>query len=151
MTADMLSWLRQQIEARKALAEAASGESWTARRVVEVGYMVADEDSGAAVARLWVEMGDLVDGFHSAGVDPLDTSKHMAFNDPRQIIADCEADLAILELHDDLHDCVTPTSSQVFPAGDHDEIPCPALQWLAFRYRHRPGYLPEWAPEGATP
>lgn len=68
-----------------------------------------------------------------------------------RIIADCEADLAILELHDDLHDCVTPTSSQVFPAGDRDEIPCPALQWLAYRYRHRPGYLPEWAPEGAAP
>lgn len=150
MTTDMSSWLRQQIETRKALAEAASGESWTARRVMDVGYMVADKDSGTAVARLWVEMGDLVDGFHSAGANPLDTSKHIAFNDPRQIIADCEADLAALGLHDDLHDCPTATSSQVFPAGEHDEIPCPVVQWIGWRYRNRHGYLPEWAPEGTT-
>jgi hypothetical protein len=143
VTTDMLSWLRQQIELRRSLAELASGESWAARRVMDVGYMVADKDSGTAVARLWVEMGDLVDGFHSAGANPLDTSKHIAFNDPRQIIADCETDLEIADLHgrDAMDACRA--------CGGY--FPCLTLLAVVSRYRHRPGYLPEWAPEGATP
>jgi len=146
LTTDMLSWTRQQIETRKALAEAASGESWTARRVMDVGYMVADEDGGNAVARLWVEMSDLVDGFHSVGVNPLDTSKHIAFNDPRQLIADCEADLAILDDHDGSHECASVEDNCMWILdGD-----CPTVRRIASRYRHRAGYLPEWAPEGAA-
>lgn len=132
MTVDMLSWTRQQIEARKALAESASPSPWSAN---------AEHDEVLAV-----DGERVADGFALSGNQLRNTVDHIVFNNPRQIIADCEADLAVLELHDDLHDCVTPTSSQVFPAGDHDEIPCPALQWLAFRYRHRPGYRPEWTP-----
>lgn len=133
----MVSWIRRQIEARKALAESASPSPWTAN---------AEHDEVLAA-----DGERVADGFALSGNQLRNTVDHIVFNDPRQIIADCEADLATLRLHDDLHDCVTETSSQVFPAGDHDEIPCPTLQWLAYRYQFQPGYLPDWAPEGATP
>lgn len=136
MTTDMSSWLRQQIEARKALAESASPGPWTAN---------AEHDEVLAV-----DGERVADGFALSGNQLRNTVDHIVWNDPRQIIADCEADLAALGLHDDLHDCPTATSSQVFPAGEHDEIPCPVVQWIGWRYRNRHGYLPEWAPEGAT-
>lgn len=69
--------------------------------------------------------------------------------DPREANARAASELALINLHDDLHDCVTEAGSQVFPAGVDDEIPCPVLQWLAYGYRHRPGYLTLWVPEGA--
>lgn len=136
MTTDMSSWLRQQIETRKALAESASPGPWTAN---------AEHDEVLAV-----DGERVADGFALSGNQLRNTVDHIVWNDPRQIIADCEADLAALGLHDDLHDCPTATSSQVFPAGEHDEIPCPVVQWIGWRYRNRHGYLPEWAPEGTT-
>jgi hypothetical protein len=68
------------------------------------------------------------------GVNPLDTSKHIAFNDPRQILADCEADLTLLELH----------SHRVWDVcrGCGLKAPCGTARTLAARYRHRPGYQP---------
>jgi hypothetical protein len=145
VTDDMVSWTRQQIEARKKLAETVrvgTGE-W---RYGHVGF------ARSGLRTYALGLGNrVIDVGADESLVTSDEAQHIAFNDPRQIIADCEADLATLRLHDDLHDCVTETSSQVFPAGDHDEIPCPTLQWLAYRYRFQPGYLPEWAPEGATP
>jgi hypothetical protein len=150
--------VRQQIETRKALAQAASGRSWSARRVMDVGYMVADNDNGNAVARLWVEMGDLVDGFHAVGSNPLDTSKHIAFNDPQQVLADCEFDLALLDEHrrvDEQHPELPACGGCGFDSVEEHITPnarnCPVVKRLAFKYRHRAGYLPEWATEGATP
>lgn len=70
-----------------------------------------------------------------------------------RIIADCEADLAILDDHQqgwtglkrDIRVCLA------CDARHGDRWPCRTVRSIAARYRHRPGYLPEWAPEGAAP
>ncbi|TDD54568.1 hypothetical protein E1286_05090 [Nonomuraea terrae] len=144
MTDDMLSWLREQIEHRVAVARAATQGSW------KIGEPLPYSDPGGGISIDGDDDEVAGPGHSGGGVWKQEDAAHITFNDPRQVIADCEAALSLIKLHDDLHDCVTPTSSQVFPAGDKDEIPCPVLQRLAFSYRHRPGYRPEWAPEGAT-
>lgn len=83
MTTDMLAWTRQQIEARKALAESASPSPWAAN---------AEHSEVLAVDGEFV-----ADGFALSGNQLRNTVDHIAWNDPRQIIADCEADLAVLE------------------------------------------------------
>ena len=129
MTTGMLSWLHQQIEARRALAESASPGPWTAN---------AEHDEVLAV-----DGERVADGFALSGNQLRNTVDHIAFNDPRQIIADCEADLEIADLHgrDAMDACRA--------CGGY--FPCLTLLAVVSRYRHRPGYLPEWAPERITP
>lgn len=143
MTADILSWTRQQIEARKALAEEAHGASWAL-----LDQLVERLDGGADDRVALVDADDrreLVSvTLPGPGLDEDDLA-HIAFNDPRQIIADCEADLAELGRHSEnaVHDCEL--------CGEYEpDFPCTYLRRQAYRYRHRPGYLPEWAPEGMT-
>ncbi|MEU6725522.1 DUF6221 family protein [Nonomuraea wenchangensis] len=95
MTSDMLSWTRQQIEHRKALAEEAHGASW---EVCERLEERSDGGGDDVVALLDSEDWTVLVGFTvpGEGADE-DDIKHMAFNDPQQIIADCKADMAILE------------------------------------------------------
>jgi hypothetical protein len=129
----MLTWLRQQIETRKALAESASPWPWSAN---------AEHDEVLAA-----DGERVADGFALSGNQLRNTVDHIVFNDPRQIIADCEADLAILDDHDGSHECASVEDNCMWILdGD-----CPTVRRIASRYRHRPGYLPEWAPEGATP
>ncbi|MGI5274734.1 DUF6221 family protein [Nonomuraea sp. CA-218870] len=80
---DMLSWLRQQIETRKALAESASPWPWSAN---------AEHDEVLAV-----DGERVADGFALSGNQLRNTVDHIVFNDPQQIIADCKAAMAILE------------------------------------------------------
>ncbi|WP_433364131.1 DUF6221 family protein [Streptosporangium sp. CA-115845] len=132
MIEDMLSWLRQQIETRKALAEAASPSPWSAN---------AEHDEVLAV-----DGERVADGFALSGNQLRNTVDHIVFNDPRQILTDCEADLAEIAHHVEnfAYDCEW--------CGEHEaDFPCTYLRRQAHRYRHRPGYLPEWAPEGTTP
>ncbi|MER7361901.1 DUF6221 family protein [Nonomuraea wenchangensis] len=150
MTADMLAWTRQQIETRKALAESASPWPWSAN---------AEHDEVLAV-----DGERVADGFALSGNQLRNTVDHIVWNDPLKIIADCEADLTIL----DLHEIAEVSAYERLCAGEkgqpfgcrlcheHDGITvgwgiCDTLRAVASRYRHRPGYLPEWAPEGATP
>lgn len=148
MTDDMLSWLREQIEARKALAEAASPGPWTAN---------AEHDEVLAADGITV-----ADGFALSGRQLRATVDHIVFNDPRQIIADCEYDLATLDEHRrvDEHDpdhgydeaaCYGCAFNGVEEYKTPDARDCPVVKRLAYRYRCRPGYLAEWAPEGVTP
>lgn len=128
MTDDMLSWTRQQIEARKALAEAASPSPWSAN---------AEHDEVLAV-----DGERVADGFALSGNQLRNTVDHIVFNDPRQIIADCEADLGILDDHDGSHECTSMDDNCLWILdGD-----CPTVRRIAARYQHRPGYRPEWAP-----
>ncbi|SET49974.1 DUF6221 family protein [Nonomuraea wenchangensis] len=141
MTSDMLSWTRQQIEHRKSLAEEAHGASWEVR-----GRLSERPDGGAddLVAVVDAEDGTELFGvaLPSPGVDEDDLA-HIAFNDPQQIITDCQADLAILDDHEGSHECAGVDDNCMWILdGD-----CPTVRRIASRYRHRPGYLPEWAPE----
>ena len=138
MTDDMLSWTRQQIEARKALAESASPSPWSAN--AEHDEVLAED--GERVA----------DGFALSGNQLRNTVDHIVFNDPRQIIADCEADLGILDDHEpgwaglkrDVRVCMACDAER------GDRWPCRTVRRIAAGYQYRPGYRPEWAPERMT-
>ncbi|MFC4006606.1 DUF6221 family protein [Nonomuraea purpurea] len=151
MTTDMLSWTRQQIETRKALAEEAHGASWALQdQLIERTDGGADDRAALLDAEDRTELVSVT--LPGPGLDE-DDLKHIAFNDPRQIIADCEADLGILDDHEpgwaglkrDVRVCMACDVKR------GDRWPCRTVRRIASRYRHRDGYLPEWAPEGTTP
>lgn len=160
MTDDMRVWVRAQIVARNALAEEAHGASWT---VAE--YLKEHPDGGADSYLALVDADEETELFSvtvpGSGADEEDLA-HIAFNDPRQIIADCEYDLATLDEHrrldeyfPDLGFAVSACCGCAFDSTEEHNTPdardCPVVKRLAYRYRHRPGYLAEWAPEGVTP
>jgi hypothetical protein len=149
----MLSWLRQQIAERKALAESASPWPWSAN---------AEHDEVLAA-----DGERVADGFALSGNQLRNTVDHIAFNDPRQIIADCEAQLTLIGLHEitvkkDGPAVFSEATGKQLDSGydvscsvcgwvsDDPESGCETVRLLAMAYAHRPGYLPEWAPEGAT-
>lgn len=82
-----VAWLREAVRERKALAEAAAQAdggfhpAWTA--ALGGGFLTDADDPDYAIT-----------------VETLDEiAAHMAANDPRQVIAACEADLTILDEH----------------------------------------------------
>lgn len=149
MTDDMLSWLRRQIEARKALAESASPWPWSAN---------AEHDEVLAV-----DGERVADGFALSGNQLRNTVDHIVFNDPRQIIADCEAQLALIDLHGTT---VKKGGPAVFSDEDGrqltsgHEVTCSVCGWvsddptsgcetvrlLALPYADVDGYREEWKP-----
>jgi hypothetical protein len=62
----------------------------------------------------------------------------IAANDPRQIIADCESGLGILDLHGIWKD----------DTGIAAEVAADAVRHLAGGYRHQPGYEQHWGSDG---
>ena len=147
---DLTTWLRQRIQARLALAQG----------TIELGN-----------AAEWYEMssGVLVTG-NGAEADPWDgtwpmgdstLTRLMEANDPRDTIARCETELAILAEHSSDGDdrwpaCARCTSTH--PArcecgkldGEHWRAacawPCATARLLGSAYKHQPGYREEWAP-----
>lgn len=140
MTDDMLSWLRREVEAEKAAAEALDGKAWT----------VADD--GDDFAYLDIEGGGrTANSCGCCGVGTLDKAEavHIALHDPRDTIARCEAELALLdELLPELESAEEVIRAE-WNAGP--DLSGALIRALLAAYRHRPGYLPEWDPEGTTP
>lgn len=136
MTDDMLSWLRRQIETRKALAGEAHGASWAV-----LDQLVERLDGGADDRVTLVDADDRTELFSvtvpGSGLDEDDVA-HIAFNDPRQIIADCEADLATLD------------QCEKYLGGEGIELMWHAAN-LARRVLDELAKAYEWAPEGTTP
>ena len=83
--------------------------------------------------------------------------QHMAMNDPRDVIARCEAELAIMDEHApewiDYRDGdgIERASRECIacePPGTPDNYPCRTVILLASGYRHWPGYREEdWKPD----
>jgi hypothetical protein len=73
---------------------------------------------------------------------------HIIRHDPRSVVADCEAKLAILDAHDKAeHYCPIPVLPSVHgQRWTPEEGPCWTVLLLADGYRHRPGYREEWKP-----
>ncbi|MGW4663201.1 DUF6221 family protein [Streptosporangium sandarakinum] len=166
MTEDMLSWLRQQIESDKATAEAAAnapreieyiypdgpredGRRWEHREAPDGGHWTYTPGEDRVVSACG---GDGVAGAacsccvrESEGreVDLI----HIALHDPRDTIARCEAELYILDCHEGSHECASPDDNCLWI----EMGACPTVRAMAWARRHRPGYKPEWAIEGATP
>jgi hypothetical protein len=106
----LAEWLRPLIEARKARAEKATQGEW-------------DLDGGS------ITNGHPVDQIVDWVYERAD-GEHIVENQPRQIIADCEYQLAELARHDRTHRC---------DWGDYHtpDRPCTPLKRLARIYRHR--------------
>lgn len=162
---DMLSWLRSQILARKTAAEAASDGPWV--NTGQDGDGDAWQIHGAPTEETTVEWPDDGEPFEvpvlariatlnyddGGGVWRREDADHIVLNHPQDTIARCETELALLADHSDFD----------FPANEDDgpggyswtarcdgcgqPTPCRTARLLASGYRHRPGWLPEWAPE----
>jgi uncharacterized protein DUF6221 len=150
-TPDSLSWLRQVIAERLELARAAGGGSWTLRGHPSEHVMI----SSGTGALVWDE-----------GDPSEEEGAHIAANDPRDVIARCEAELGILDLHQPASQPDYPDAPRMWlecrecgPNNSYPEIwaapgegeafyPCGTLVLLAAGYRHHPGYAEAgWEPE----
>lgn len=93
---DIADFLRARIAERRALAEAASPGPWH-----------ANEEADEVLA---VDGITVADGFALSGRQLRATVQHIAANDPNDVIADCDAKLALIddllaERHEVVGDC----------------------------------------------
>jgi hypothetical protein len=144
----MTAWLRAQVEADKAAASALIGDGCTG--IWEIDHYRAVRDSGSPARPFDGVVHDratwrTVDAARARHADA--QARHVAVHDPRDVIADCEAKLAALDL------CERVIRED---AGKHDD--CGAadswtgfavarltVQLLASGYRHRDGWQESWA------
>jgi hypothetical protein len=158
---DFTAWLRQRIQARMALAcgtiELGNAEVWH------------EQSSGVLMT------GDGTDEDHWHGMWAMGDStltRLMEANDPRDTIARCEAELAILDAHyiltkEDRSEQYEEFSVTPHPGADGCDFGCVTCHYrgmggvwgqgycrtvrlLGYAYRHRDGYRPEWAPIAMT-
>lgn len=138
MAEPMLAWLRATITGDKALAESIRvglGE-WRYDRTAYPGC--PPEHALGVGDRVVVDVGFMDDDF----VKP-DEARHIATHDPRDVIARCEAELALLDKAEEaIKDAEgvglwSQTEGEVHGrAGAYRE----AAEIIAGGYRHRPGY-----------
>ncbi len=132
---DFTAWLRQRIQARLALArgtiELGNADVW---HELSSGVLVTGDDDENHWHGTWA-MGDST------------LTRLMEANDPRDTIARCEAELAILDDHSNDHWCFAPGTAHYdwFLGGD-----CQVIRLLGSAYKHQPGYREEWAPQAAA-
>ena len=154
-----VAWLREQVLARLAMAQALAvygTGAWTAVQNDGDGpdFTVSDEASSDGVmAGTWRQYAAFF----------------IAANDPRQIIADCESGLAILNEH---HILTTSDRNEAYEEfsvvriggadRDHGCVTCHyygmggvkgygicrTVKAVASGYRHRPGYAEHWGDSG---
>lgn len=115
---DLMMWLRTQIAEREAAARAAMGfgrGEWK-----RDGCYVVDEADERVV--------------YDEGSPNEDQAEHIALNDPRTVLAQCEAHTALLAL---------AKHARAAAGWAYAE---PIVEVVASAYRHSPGYRPEWKP-----
>jgi hypothetical protein len=134
---DLVTWLREQISDRLAMA----------RHLIESEAASAEwhEPCSGVLVTGTPTHDDTWDGTHPLGDSRL--VRFIVANDPRDTIARCEAELAILAAHDrPEHYCPLP----VLP-GVHGQFcspaegPCWTVRLLGSGYKYRTGYQEEWA------
>ena len=144
---DFTAWLRQRIQARLALArrtiELGNNAEWTE---MSSGVLVTGDETG----------GDPWEGTWPMGDSTL--TRLMEANDPRDTIARCETELAILDEHapDYLSKYGSPgpplcqrclTAREGYEElWEGDPYPCRTVRLLGSAYKHQPGYREEWVP-----
>ena len=168
-----VAWLRRAVLARLEMARKAdTGERWEADRRYGAAWdvdlkpslgPVASPESGWE-ASLGIENCDDFENPRFLAMFILH-AQHVAANDPRQIIADCESDLTILDLHvpanpaedydhPDWLECAecgpnSPGGNFMAAPGDGDTWwPCRTIHLLASGYRYRLGYAEHWGNGG---
>lgn len=144
--ADLAAWLRKVITERLELARAAGGGEWHTgcggtRHQGDHHYPGCERIDGDGIT------------IYDEGGHTKEQADHIAANDPRDTIARCEAELAILDEHhpEDADyrdgDGIERTSRECItcePPGTPDNYPCPTVRLLAAGYKHWPGYRAEW-------
>ena len=154
---ELVPWLRQRVRERMETArkacERTDGHWW--RRTepygdgtsepaghLYAGERIADGDGGTWGGEFTV--------VYDEGAPSREQFEHMEANDPRDVIARCEAELALLDEHgpfdpesDWLRDfCAT--------CGHLDRnrvaFPCRTVRLVGHGYRFRPGYSEAWRP-----
>lgn len=137
---ELITWLRQTIEGDKVAAEALDGEVWTAVKAQGDWHIQTSQDQTFGGDARWGEL------------DPREAVL-IAAHDPRDTIARCEAELALLDEHavEDTgfgkycrvcseYSTKPGESSELEPAA----APCRTVLLLATSRRHRLGFNPEW-------
>ncbi|MFB4265317.1 DUF6221 family protein [Nonomuraea sp. GTA35] len=113
---ESITWLRIVIEGDKATAEAVSGPDWIA---IEAAY---------------------AEDFYNE-----EAAEHIRRHGVHDVIARCEAELKLLDLHgpNRYGYCLTcdPDSCGCVGSGDY---PCAMVHALLSGFRHREGFKPEW-------
>lgn len=128
---DLVTWLHAQIEEQKSSAFAAWSGPWMPD---PDGYVVVD-DEGQHVA----------DGFSLSNRQLRATVVHIALNNPVNVIARCDAELAILGLHHERAGSCDHCGG--LPGYETDsEWPCQTLALLASGYQHLLGFKEHWRP-----
>jgi hypothetical protein len=126
---ELLSWLRTTIEGDKAAAEKLQGESWTVV-AQDQSFCYVKTSEGAEVG--YMDESDI------GLLDP-DEADHMCRHDPRDTIARCEAELALIARYEGPDE---PGTTPDFWCAMRQSI-----EMLAQGYRHRPGFNPDWVSE----
>jgi len=122
---EMVAWLRQTIEGDKAAAEALDGEVWTAVKANGDWHIKTSQDQTFGGDAEWGEL------------DPNEAAL-IARHDPRDTIARCEAELALLER---LEYAMNDPINFDFAARNLAED---GIELLLSGYRHREGFNSEW-------
>ena len=119
---DLLSWLRSTIEGDKAAAEKAQPGPWHIGNAVDptrpCNVHTFPGARGVADELLWLD------------------AEHVVRHDPRDTIARCEAELALIARYEGPDE---PGTTPDFWCAMRESI-----EMLAQGYRHRPGFKPEW-------
>ena len=145
-----VAWLRQRIRERLYLA----------RHAIELGNAAewTELSSGVLMTIAPDAPQDRWDGVHPMGDSSL--SRLMEANDPQDTIARCEAELAILDLHESVPVAGWEDNRPIFrwqecqecgPNNDQSGVyavpgegeafyPCSTIRLLASGYKHRPGF-----------
>ena len=152
---DPVAWLRAQVEARRAAAEAATPGPWEFE-----GDDPADDELFTVYDGVVDLMGVTVAFTRDRQVA---NGQHMALNDPVDVIARCEAELAILDQHQPVSvaegEFVVKRWQECQECGPNNDLsgvyavpgegesfwPCQTLRVLLGAYKHQPGFKAEWA------
>ncbi|WP_327584648.1 DUF6221 family protein [Nonomuraea sp. NBC_00507] len=144
----MIGWLRTQIEADRATADEAGARTW--RYVPTLNAEGKPTAHGLDLDELLIitDVGPQDDAL----LQPAEAIR-IALHDPADVLARCEAELALLDAHDPkggdgLH-CPVFIEQTVDPASPYQPAvpPCRTLRLLAYGYRHRPGWDAAWVPD----
>lgn len=140
---DQIEWLRTQIQDRKAKAEAAEQGPWRIHSRHRNVVMGTDLIDSVGVAGDREDTPPLFTGQTSnRGQRSYKDAEHIVANDPRDTIARCDTDLAILDMAE-REIAAAPERSWDWDSADEVSRASTledVVRLLAQGYRHRPGY-----------
>lgn len=139
------AWLRAQVEADAAVARLAVREGGTWTQDDPLRYCGAISSLGGPVT-------------YDEGCPDEHQAAHIALHDPRDVLADCEAKLAILDLCEAMLPVGDECKDEHYQDGRDDdeimrdeavaELAEDILSLMADGYKHRDGWADHWACPG---